>query len=126
MGSQKEIGIFRPVSTLIFSAICTFGLVSVASAQTCETYHWPEIDVAWDFLYDTDDYYVSRDYPIGDARAIPVLERMIGNFAVDSRWTWTQERMEAPGEKYPDDHMDYKHLKQCLKDLKKKVKGSGG
>ncbi len=63
---------------------------------------------------------------LGDARAIPVLERMIDNFAVDSRWTWTQERMEARGEKYPDDHMDYKHLKQCLKDLKKKVKGSGG
>jgi len=67
---------------------------------------------------------------LGDARAIPVLERMIGNFAVDSRWTWgdgaIQKDMEEQGQKYPDDHMDYKHLKQCLKDLKKKVKGSGG
>jgi hypothetical protein len=76
----------------------------------------------------TMDVFFGAEYlaRLGDARAIPVLERMIENFAVDSRWTWTQKRMEARGEKYPDDHQDYKHLKQRLKELKEKVKGHGG
>jgi hypothetical protein len=41
---------------------------------------------------------------LGDKRAIPVLEQAIKNFATDSRWNWTKERMKQRGQKFPDDH----------------------
>lgn len=56
---------------------------------------------------------------LGDKRAITVLEHGINNFATDSRWSWTKASMEKRGQKFPDDHEDYKHLKECLKKLKK-------
>ncbi|MBI4351084.1 MAG: hypothetical protein HY550_06575 [Elusimicrobia bacterium] len=56
---------------------------------------------------------------LGDKRAIPVLEHLIENFANDSRWSWAKAQMAERGQKLPEDHQDYKHLKECLKKLKK-------
>lgn len=56
---------------------------------------------------------------LGDKRAIPVLEHTIENFANDSRWSWAKIPMEKDGEKFPDDYLFYKQLKECLEELKK-------
>ncbi len=56
---------------------------------------------------------------LGGKRAIPVLEQLILNFANDSRWSWCKSEMEKDGQKFPEDHEDYKHLKKCLEALKK-------
>ncbi len=67
------------------------------------------------------DIYTGADVlvKLGDKRAIPVLEQMISNFAQDSRWRWSKDRMAERGQKLPDDHQDYKHLKKCLEAIKK-------
>ncbi len=67
------------------------------------------------------DVYSGADalVKLGNKRAIPVLEQTINNFANDSRWSWGKDEMRRRGFKFPDDHQDYKHLKECLAALKK-------
>lgn len=54
-----------------------------------------------------------------DKRSISVLEQTIKNFATDSRWNWTKASMEKDGQRFPDDHQDYKYLKECVEELKR-------